>query len=202
MRLYDLMPSVTSLIPYDYSQIKCAEYERIIDALLAKFAQAKGLQILQVSGCPGAGKTTYCRKIAGDRAFLSFDAIMESLPSYQADLRLLGSKEAFAKWEAAARVIGYEALRRAVERKLGIVFEHSGVNPAHLELFANLKKLGYHTRVQVIKCDLATAEKRVEEREKITHRHTPKEIVEQRYALVNDYIAKYQKIADEVSVIG
>lgn len=200
MQLYDLMPSVTSLISYDYSKIKCAEYEQIIDALLAKFAHNKGLQMLQVSGCPGAGKTTYCRKIAGDGAFLSFDAIMESLPSYQRDLQSLGDEAAFARWEMVARVIGYEVLRRAVERKLGIVLEHSGVNPAHLELFANLKKLGYETCVRVIKCDLAMAERRAEEREKITHRHTPKKMIEQRFALVNNYIAKYQKIADKVLI--
>ena len=44
------------------------------------------------------------------------------------------------------------------------------------------------------------AERRAEEREKITHRHTPKKMIEQRFALVNNYIAKYQKIADKVLI--
>lgn len=202
MQLYELMPSIKNLVPYDYDNIKCSEYEQIIDKMIIKLSKGKGLQILQVSGCPGAGKTTYCRKITNDEAFLSFDAIMESIPSYQSDIIALGSKEAFSKWEIVARIIGYEILRRAIERKLGIVFEHSGVNQAHLELFNSLKKIGYKTSVKVIKCDLETAQKNVAEREKITKRHTPQEMIKQRYALVNEYISKYKKIADEVSIVN
>lgn len=199
MQIYDIMPSVKNLIPYDYEKIKSAEYDNVINAILQKLKSLKHRTFIQVSGCPGAGKTTFCHNNFADN-FLSFDSIMEHLPSYQNDLKKYGEKEAFSRWEIVARIIGYEVLRRAVEQNLGIVLEHSGVNPAHLELFDNIKKRGYNTKSCFVLCDLPTAQKRASEREKITHRHTPKTMIKERFAKINSYIPQYKKVADEVDV--
>lgn len=197
MTIYDLMPSIKDLIPYDYEHIRCAEYETVI----ANFLQNchRGNFFEQISGAPGAGKTTFCQKLS-DKNFLSFDKIMESLPSYQNDLLKYGSKPAFANNEIIARIIGYEILRRAIENKYSLVMEHSGVNNAHLELFTNLRKLHYKTKVDFIICDLNILLERVKLREAATMRHTPPNMVKQRFSLVNHYISKYQAVADEVKV--
>ena len=84
MRIYDLIPSVENLIPYDYTHIACDEYEKVISDFLQRCH--KGNSFVQVSGAPGVGKTSFCRKLADD-VFLSFDKIMEELPSYQSDLK-------------------------------------------------------------------------------------------------------------------
>lgn len=197
MKIYDLMPSVKDLIPYDYEHICNAEYERVVCSFLNNCQKEKYFE--QVSGAPGAGKTTFCRKLYGDN-FLSFDKIMENLPSYQNDLQKYGSKIAFQNNEITARIIGYEILRRAIENGYKIIFEHSGVNSAHLELFNNLKKLHYKTKVDFILCDLPTIIERVKQREAISQRHTPQDIIIQRFTLIDEYIEKYKKIADIIKI--
>lgn len=197
MKIYDLMPSVKDLIPYDYEHIRCYEYEDLICYFLSHCS--KGTKFEQISGAPGSGKTTFCRKLYGDN-FLSFDKIMEDLPAYQNDLQKYGSKIAFQKNEITARIIGYEILRRSIEDKYSLTIEHSGVNRAHLELFNSLKKLNYKTKIGFILCDLETLLERVKIRETITKRHTSQTMVEQRYFLINEYIEKYKKVADEVEI--
>lgn len=197
VKIYELMPSIESLIPYDYEHIKCDEYENIIKKFITNCK--KGNSFEQVSGAPGSGKTTFCKTILNCN-FLSFDQIMEELPSYQSDLQKYDNKQAFANNEITARIIGYEILRRAIENKYSLVLEHSGVNPAHLELFTNLKKINYKTKIDFLLCDLNILIERVKLREKNTQRHTPAKMVEQRYLLINDYIKKYQKIADEINI--
>lgn len=190
------MPSVTELIPYDYEHIRTAEYEDVVADFFKCAKKEKSFE--QISGAPGAGKTTFCKKF--DENFLSFDEIMENLPQYQNDVKEYDNVQAFKNHEMTARIIGYEILRRAIENEYKIVLEHSGVNAAHLELFENLKKLGYKTKIEFILCDIDISLKRAKIREKYTHRHTPEEMIRQRFDLISQYIPKYQEIADEVDI--
>ena len=199
INIYDLMPQVSDLISYPYEKIKSDVYECIINSFLAKLTKQKHPTFIQVGGVPGAGKTTFCQRIANN-LFLSFDAVMESIPEYQQDLYLIGNVKSFHKWEMPARVIGYEILARAINARYNIVLEHSGVNQAHMQLFKNLKILGYNTSMYFITCRLDLAINRTKEREKITHRFTPQAMIEQRYNLVNQYIKQYQSIADNTYV--
>lgn len=195
------MPGVTKLIPYGYYDIRNKVYDEIINAVLAGAHPTPKPMLIQVGGIPGAGKSTFCKQqLYAGSIYISFDAIMELIPDYQRDLYLLGSAESFKKWEIPARVIGYEILRRAVVRKLNIFLEHSGVNQAHLELFDNIKKLGYRTEIDYILCNPKIAYKRTVAREKVTMRHTPKEIIEERAALVEQYLEKYKTMADRVYI--
>lgn len=197
MHIHELMPSVKELIPFEYDRISCDEYEKIIKEYLQKLS--KGKKLIQVSGAPGSGKTAYCKKIA-PHTYLSFDAIMEELPSYKADILKYGSKKAFQRNEITARIIGYEILCRAVENNLQIVFEHSGVNKAHTELFENLHKIGYKTESCFILCDLPTAIKRADKREKCTARYTAHNMIRTRFSKIEEYLPKYEKISDEIYV--
>ena len=201
MDIADLMPSIKKLIAYDYKDIKSPLYENIITEILVGVHPTPKPQLIQVGGIPGAGKSTFCRQMQFPGAiYLSFDEVMESIPDYRRDIYVLGGAEAFMKWEMPARVVGYEVLRRAVIRKLNIFFEHSGVNDAHIELFKNVKLLGYKTEVDYILCNTQVAYKRTLIREKATRRHTPKELIEQRAALIDKYIGQYKKIADKTFI--
>lgn len=196
MKIYDLMPSIKELIPYDYEQIRSDDYDAIIADFFKNAEKEKTFE--QISGSPGAGKTTFCKKF--DNNFLSFDEIMENLPQYQKDLEEYGNEQAFKRNEITARIIGYEILRQAISNGYQLILEHSGVNDAHLELFENLHKLGYKTKVDFILCDIKIAINRAKIREKYTHRHTPEEMIRKRYSLIEQYIPQYEKIADEVDI--
>ena len=197
MKIYDLMPSVKGLIPYDYEHIRSEEYDEIIADF---FKNAKKENVfIQISGAPGAGKTTFCKKF-NNECFLSFDGIMENLPQYQNDLQQYGSEQAFKNHELTARIIGYEILRRSIENGYKLILEHSGVNSAHLELFEKLREMGYKTKIYFILCEIKKSLQRAKTREKYTHRHTPEEMIQKRFCLLNEYIEKYIKIADEVDI--
>lgn len=140
MQLKALMPDIYTLIPSDYASIRCREYERLLSLYMSRAVPSVHPRFVQVGGIPGAGKSTFC---AGrrwtDRLFVSFDAIMENIPAYQTDIYRLGRAGSFKKWEIPARIVGYELLRRAVEARADIYFEHSGVNRPHVQLIENLK---------------------------------------------------------------
>ena len=197
MRIYDLMPSVKELIPYDYPQIRSGEYDEIIADFFKTAKKEKFFE--QISGAPGAGKTTFCRRFDDD-CFLSFDEIMENLPKYQQDLEKYGSAQAFKNNEITARIIGYEILRHAIENGYKIILDNSGVSQAHLELCKKLKDLGYKTKIDFITCNLQLCLERAQIREKYTHRHTPEEMIKRRFDLVMQYIPQYESIADEVDI--
>ncbi len=201
MDISDLMPSIKSLVLFNYKDIKNSVYETIITETLAGAHPTPRPMLVQVGGIPGAGKSTFCRHLQNSNSvYLSFDEIMESIPDYRRDIYQLGGVESFKKWEMTARVVGYEVLRRALIRKLNIFFEHSGVNEAHIELFKNAKLLGYRTEADYILCNPKIALKRAQAREKETKRHTPEEIIMQRAALIDKYLDKYKKIADHTFV--
>ena len=81
------MPDIYKLIPYDYAAIRKPEYDRLLDLYMSKAKASKQPVFVQVSGIPGAGKSTFCahNKWNKDKLFISFDAIMNSLPAYQLD---------------------------------------------------------------------------------------------------------------------
>ncbi|MDD3668832.1 MAG: zeta toxin family protein [Alphaproteobacteria bacterium] len=195
MHLTELMPSITRLIDYEYDAIRNPAYDALIQAHLEAARPVELPQFVQVSGIPGAGKSTFiANRDFSDFFILSFDKIMLSIPQYDADVKKHGLVQAFATWEMPARVIGYEILKRALLKKADIVLEHSGTNPAHVELFKALPQLGYRTHVHFLLCDLDVALERVKRRADFANRHISKEIVTQRFVLVQQYIQEYEKI--------
>lgn len=194
------MPSLNLLINTDYKAIKNKESEAIIAESLQGLKSVSKPELRQISGIPGAGKSTYCAThLPKNFLFLSFDKIMISMPSYQRDLAQFGQVAAFQKYEMPARIIGYELLRRAMNMKLNIMFEHSGTNPAHLELFKNIHKKGYHTAVDFIVCDTSLAIKRAEERAKKINRYVPESLILERASGFKEYVSAYQKLTKSIT---
>jgi probable phosphoglycerate mutase len=195
------MLGIDKLIDTEYEAIKNDAYESVIEQMLAEAEFCDTPTITQVSGMPGAGKSSFCKeKRNASSLFVSFDAVMEQIPDYHKDVKEKGAAHGFKVWEMPARVVGYELLRRAIEKKANILLEHSGVNDAHLELMKNAKKLGYKTEVNFIMCEKEEAYRRVLKREKEEKRHTPRKLVDDRAKLMEYYIDKYKNIADNTVI--
>lgn len=197
MLLTTLIPQISNLIPYDYTQIQKAEYEFILNKTLTSFQPNINPKIIHTLGIPGSGKSTFCKKQKQNNfIYISFDHIMEQIPAYHHDIEAYGSPTAFKNWEIPARVIGYELLRRAIEKRLNILFEHSGATAAHLDLLKNLRLQGYEIEIDYIQCNINKALLRAKKREDITHRHTPPEMIKQRASVLVELCSEYKKIAD------
>ena len=197
MHISELMPSLQQLVDYDYQAIQNQNYDDYIAALLQTKSPSSHPHFVQISGIPASGKSTFiATNNFNDYLFISFDAIMVAMPAYQQDVKNFGAEQAFKNWEMPARVIGYHLLAKALEKRINIVFEHSGANDAHIELFQSLPKLGYQTKIHFLLCDIEVAFQRALERQKATNRHTSKEIIIQRAALLNEYLQKYQSFVD------
>lgn len=200
--LQTLMPSLKELITTDYESIKTPETESLIAGMLQKFQPVPSPLLRQVSGIPGSGKSTYCAAhLPPNFLFVSFDKIMMSLTSYQKDVAASGLVAAYKNNEMPARVIGYELLNRALKSRLNIMFEHSGTNQAHLELFKNIRSFGYQTEVDFIVCDTEVAIKRANERAEKIQRYVPECLIRERAANAQGYIAAYQKMCDKLTLL-
>ena len=167
----------------------------MIEGALAHTTPAAHPKILHMLGIPASGKTTYLRDNPSPGAVLiSFDAIMESLPEYRNDNRRVGAEKAFAKWESCARAIGYELLFRSIERKLDIMFDHSGSRPDHVRLLEELKlNHGYRIEIVALKIDEGLAVRRAATRD----RHLPPEYIAQRKHVLDGLVPQYRAIADD-----
>lgn len=195
------MPSLNKLVTADYQTVKSEESERLINESLRGLNSEQHPKLLQVSGIPGAGKSTYCATHQKKNfLFISFDKIMVALSGYQKEVLKNGSVSAFQKYEMPARIIGYELLRRALNKRVNIMFEHSGTNSAHLELFKNIQAQGYQTAVDFIICDTNLAIKRAKEREKQTKRHVPDELILERAAKLKEYMSVYKKEVGNIKI--
>lgn len=201
MLIFKLAPSVVDVLPeFRYDDIKSEMTEEVIDKFLSAAPSVDHPFLIHMLGIPGAGKSTYYaahKEELPPHVFVGFDTVMEALPSYQEDLKKSGSVEAFKKWELPARVIGYELLERAIAAKKNIFFDHGGSPQAHAELLSNIKTLGYKTRMIYVTCDVNVALERAVEREKITHRHTPPQMIIDRAKLVSRLAPQYEEIVDE-----
>ena len=200
--LKTLMPSLSQLITTDYKSVKTTESEKIIADMLAGLKSVENPKLQQISGIPGAGKSTYCQThLPKNFLFLSFDKIMVALSGYQKVLAEEGAVAAYQNYEMPARIIGYEVLRRAIRKHYNILFEHSGTNNAHIEMFKNLPKKGYKTAIDFIICDTKTAIRRTKERAKKINRYVSEEVIKERAAGFSKYASIYQKITPEIKYL-
>lgn len=198
--LKTLMPSLKELISAEYKAVKSAESEQLIASFLSGLTSVSNPELRQISGIPGSGKSTFCAKyLPQNFMLLSFDKIMTALSGYQKALKAKGAEYAYKTYEMPARIIGYELLRRAIAKKYNIMFEHSGTNAAHLELFKNLPKKGYKTSVDFIVCDTSLAIERTKKRVKEINRYVPETLVLERANGIKNYMAAYQKLAAKTS---
>lgn len=207
MQIKVLIPNITDVIPYTYENQKSAlgVFDPIIENILKTVPSVKSPKLVHMLGIPGAGKTTFYKNNQTKfKNFLriDFDMIMELLPQYQYDVQVLGSVKAFSKWEIPARIAGYELLRRAIENKKNIFFDHGGTPSCHRELLKNIKQFGYQTTMYYIECPVDVALNRTAEREKITKRHTPPQMIKDRSILIKENLPVYQGLVDEFKKVS
>ena len=196
------MPSVGTLITQSYDSLKTLEFDGLIQEYLQDAPTAEHPTLLQISGIPGAGKTTFAKQpLFESYLYLNFDFVMEMIPAYNQMLFSKGSEVAFAHWEMPARIIGYQILLEAIKKKVNILLDHSGTNPAHIELFKKVKELRYTTELIFLLCDREVAYQRTQERTLRTHRFTPRHLIDERADLALSFLEKYKKIADKITVL-
>jgi adenylate kinase family enzyme len=168
--------------------------ESFIESHLKGFTAAASPLFTHMLGIPGAGKSTEARKIKdANTVFIGFDDVMERLPGYRKDKNELGAEAAFRKWEICARQIGYEILFRAQERRLNILFDHSGTRADHVDMLKELKqKEKYAIRVVAVLIDEDLALERALTRE----RYLPPEYIPQRKQILDQLLPSYKSVAD------
>ncbi|MDR2131675.1 MAG: zeta toxin family protein [Odoribacteraceae bacterium] len=157
-------------------------------------------RLLNISGIPGAGKSTLARRIREEEPsllYLSFDELMESLTPYREDLLEHGAAEAFKRWEAPARHLGYRFLGECVERRHSLLFEHSNATPGHVALYRHLKSRGYRVEIRFIDAEPSVALARARQRE----RFLPAGIIAERHALLQALNERYKAIVDTFETI-
>lgn len=113
--------------------------------------------LVNISGLPASGKSCYARAFKVEHPeflYLSFDAVMESLPQYR-EAYGRDRVKAFSDWELPARFIGYRVLEKAVRARVPILFEHSNANRLHPALYRAITEEGYAVDIRCIDADAA-----------------------------------------------
>jgi len=150
--------NIHKILPSDIDKVYVVkQIEKIIEKRIADYKPIDAKpNLINVSGIPGSGKTYYCEKVLlkqkqfRDFIYIAFDDIMEDVDlPYHSEKLEKGTEYAFARWELPARIVGYELLRRAVEKRISVVFEHSSSISEHILLFQFLKEIesyrvGFH----------------------------------------------------------
>jgi predicted kinase len=197
---------IRSLIDHeDYRQVslKTGLNPLIADQMLERYLNQaephKTPVMMHTIGVPGAGKSTYLKQYdKTNYVVISFDDIMEDIPSYQTDRKLLGTEYAFQRWELCARAIGYELLFRAIARNLNIIFDNSGSRTDHVTMLRQLKnKHGYTIRMVYFAITEELALARAATRE----RYLPPHYIPERRQIIESLLPDYQALADHFETI-
>ena len=203
--LRDIISEINEVIPSTHNEQTDIYFEKIINQAICSTPTSTSPTFIHMLGIPASGKSTFFNKNKDkykDFILISFDSIMEEHPQYKDDLKNIGSVEAFKKWELPSKIAGYELLRRAIEQKKNIFFDHSGAPKCHQELLTNIKKYGYKTEMYYIHCSKELALKRAGERESKTLRHTPTHLIEERFESIKNSTDTYKRIVDKFIYIN
>ena len=202
-----LIPGISEVVPHLYDELTPKEtFEPMFEQMLSSVTSVERPVFVHMLGIPGCGKSTFIKqnkKKFENYLIIGFDSIMEALPQYREDIVKLGSVEAFKKWEIPARIAGYELLIRAINKKVNILLDHGGSPKCHVELMKNVGKYcGYKTVIYELSCKVDEAIKRVKIREMYTKRHTPEEMIRERYHLLKDRGFEYMRVVNEFHVVS
>ncbi len=171
-----------------------------IEEKILSFDPSQNKIYRHIGGIPGSGKTTHAKKLLkeSNALFISFDDIMENMPSYKKDKDLgVSNQNAYINNVQDARAIGHALLQKAISYDLNIIFEHSLTKIDHINMIKNIKNMGYTTHLYHIDCDVNTAEERVKEREKITNRNVPTELIYEREKTQKEMLPLYKETIDK-----
>jgi predicted ABC-type ATPase len=155
--------------------------------------------ICSMAGIPAAGKTTFVdiSLKQGDfpnKAFLlNPDEVMERLPEYLEDIKIIGKEGAFEKWEMPSRELSFELLERALDSRFNIIKDMGCVRAENVELLGRLKKRGYQVKLFYIYCCPEEAIKRAKARS----RYVPESEIFSRFESINRLLPLLEELADE-----
>lgn len=155
--------------------------------------------LINVCGLPASGKSHLCRALksaAPELLYISFDAIMESLPAYLSD-HLKNRQSSFERWEIPARFVGYRLLKAAVKHKLPVLFEHSNADPHHVELYQKIRQAGYTVDIRYIDAAPELVVPRLAQRE----RYFSPERTRERALVLNSLLPELRTTATSFSVL-
>ncbi|MCC8089009.1 MAG: ATP-binding protein [Rikenellaceae bacterium] len=185
--------------------------EDIINSILSEGLPSEEPFLLNISGIPCSGKSSYCKKLLSGGNMVdepvmegsisvSFDAIMEHKRLPYINEICSDADRAYSRWEVPARIAGYELLRRAVGRRTNIIFEHSSSIPEHRELFRSLSDKGYKIHFRYIRISPEEALARLDKRgyrnpEKI------KGYINERLERIESLLPEYEKICTTFKII-
>ena len=197
-----IIPGISEVVPYTYDEKYNYQeiFDPIIEKALSEVPSSDNPKLVHMLGIPGAGKSTFYKENKEqfkDYLFIGFDFVMEKIPQYHKDVEELGSVQAFKNWELPARIAGYELLRRGIEEKKNIFFDHGGTPVCHRELLSNVQKMGYHTTMYYVDCPVDVALQRAADREKVTKRHTPPQMIVDRSVLIKQNLPVYKNLVNE-----
>lgn len=156
--------------------------------------------LINICGIPASGKTYLCRAFKAADAgmlYISFDAIMEDLPTYLSE-HLQDRKRSFERWELPARFVGYQLLKQAVKHRLPILFEHSNATPYHIELYQKIKQTGYRIDIHYINADPELVLPRLEKRE----RYFSPERTKERASILQQLLPVFEQTANSFSILA
>lgn len=179
------------------AKIDLKELKQEVRAFIQEAAQnvscSKHPSLINVCGLPASGKTYLCEQIKQKNKnllYVSFDNIMENLPSYLSE-HAKDKIKAFERWEIPARFVGYQILKTAVKRKVPLLFEHSNATPYHLDLYQKIKQYGYEIEICYIDAELELVLPRLKKRERYFCEQRTKE----RSLALKTLMPQYEKIA-------
>lgn len=155
--------------------------------------------LINICGLPASGKTHLCKAFKASEAgmlYISFDAIMEDLPTYLSE-HLKDRKKSFERWELPARFVGYQLLKQAVKNKLPVLFEHSNATPHHIELYEKIKQAGYTVDIRYIDAPTELVLPRLEKRE----RYFSPERTKERASVLKELMPVFEQTATSFSVL-
>lgn len=219
--------NIIDIIPDDIIDKKYITnvFEEIINESLSSVFSVAEPFLINVSGIPGSGKSTYCQMLLNNTAnreidcsnnvlYISFDKIMEDhrLPFL---MEVTTSPQlAFEKWELPARIVGYELLKRAVEKRVNILFDHSSaiiiqnngtcedIKKPHVELFKFIISRDYIFHYRYVFIYDNEAKRRCSERAKSTHRIVPENYIKDRSNILRGLLDEYIKLSDTYKKIS
>ncbi len=177
--------------------------EKITDQFLMTANEKKQAEpkLFAIGGGPGSGKSFLYEhlKIKGqlpiDAVLHDPDLVMQAIPQYREDAHINPVK-AFECWELPARQLANEILLKAFIARYNIIYIRSFATSDSLQFVRYTKMLGYKIDTHILTCDQEVAISRAQEREKITKRHLPIEILMQRHEAVSKLLPEIKDVSD------
>ena len=156
--------------------------------------------LLHTIGVPGSGKSSLVDALDENLAdqspsVVGFDRLMIAMPEYQnaAEINL---EEAFSLYQLPAREAGYVLVKKLMGLKANIIFDHTAAHANQVELMKYAKEQGYSIVLVRIIAETNDIKARIKKRTATGGRHTPLEYVDDRLAIIEGLLDKYQAVAD------